>query len=143
MTLTIDAKDAIVGRLGAYVAKKVAENESVVIVNAEKAVFSGKAEYVAGIYAARRQMMDKANPEHSAKWPRRPDLLLKRIIRGMLPKRNARKKAAMGNLRIYMGMPSNVKDAKPFANTAAQLARAHVSLEEVCERLGWKAPKAA
>ncbi|MBI2444912.1 50S ribosomal protein L13 [Candidatus Micrarchaeota archaeon] len=143
MTLVIDAKDAIVGRLGAYVAKKVAENESVVIVNAEKAVFSGKAEYVAGIYSRRREMMDKANPEHSAKWPRRPDLLLKRIIRGMLPKRNARMKAALGNLRIYMGVPHGTKDAKPFVNTSQQLARAHVSLEEVCERLGWKAPKAA
>lgn len=141
--ITIDAKDAIVGRLGAYVAKKVIENESVIIVNAEKAVFSGNAEYVAGIYTRRRQMTDKANPEHGAKWPRRPDLLLKRIIRGMLPKRAVRMKSAMTNLRIYMGTPEQVKDAKPFGNTSKDLARASVTLEEVCERLGWKAHNAA
>ncbi len=141
--MTIDATDAIVGRLGAYVAKKVAENESVIIVNAEKAVFSGKAEYVTSIYSRRRQMTDKANPEHGAKWPRRPDLLLKRIIRGMLPKRHARMKAAMANLRIYMGTPEQIKDAKTFGNTAKDLARSHVSLEEVCERLGWTRHDAA
>lgn len=143
MSIVIDANNAIVGRLSAYVAKKVLENESVVIVNAEKAVFSGSAKYVTDIYAARRQMTDKANPEHGAKWPRRPDFLLKRIIRGMLPKRNARKKAALTNLRVYMGTPPSVKDAKAFPDTAEQLARSYVSLEQVCEKLGWKSPKAA
>ncbi|MBI5226356.1 50S ribosomal protein L13 [Candidatus Micrarchaeota archaeon] len=142
--IVIDATDAIIGRLGTYVAKKVIENESVVIVNAEKAVFSGTAEYVTGIYFRRRQMTDKANPDHGAKWPRRPDILLKRIIRGMLPKRNTRMKAALGNLRIYMGKPVDIKEtAEPFRDLGKDRARTCVSLEVVCERLGWKAPKAA
>ncbi len=141
--IVIDATDAIIGRLGAYVAKRVSENEQVIIVNAEKAVFSGTAQYVTSIYSRRRQMTDKANPEHGAKWPRRPDLLLKRIIRGMLPKRAVRMKAALSNLRIYMGTPAQIKDAKPFTNTSADLARSHVSLEKVCERLGWTRHDAA
>ena len=40
--MIIDAKDLIAGRMGAFVAKQLLLGETVDIVNAEKAVISGK-----------------------------------------------------------------------------------------------------
>ncbi len=134
----IDAENAIVGRLSAFTAKKLLQGETMVIVNAEKAVFSGNPDNIVQVYSKRREMTDKSNPEHGAKWPRRPDLMLRRVIRGMLPKRNYRQKQALDKLRVYMGVPADVKEAKPFRDTAAQLKSAAITVGEVCARLGWK-----
>ncbi|MDP2717567.1 MAG: 50S ribosomal protein L13 [Candidatus Micrarchaeota archaeon] len=138
--MNIDATDAIVGRLSAKVAKTLLEGESVVIVNAERAVFSGNPVKVVRVYARRREMTDKADPSLAAKWPRRPDLFLRRIIRGMLPKRHYRQTKALGLLRIHMGVPDGVDGAKPFSDTAAQLSGSTISVRDVCAHLGWKNP---
>ncbi len=137
--MNIDATDAIVGRLSAFVAKRLLEGEAIVIVNAEKAVFSGNPRNVVRVYARRREMTDKADPSLGAKWPRRPDLFLRRIIRGMLPKRHYRQTKALGLLRIHMGA-GDVKDAQAYSQTSAQLSRPAISIRDVCAELGWKNP---
>src|SRR3989338_2441781 len=114
MSIVFDAKGSIVGRLSAKVAKSLIHGENVVIVNAESALFSGSLDFVVNKYYNRRQMTDKANPDHGAKWPRRPDMFLRRVIRGMLPKRNTRQKDALSRLRVYLGSPSDVTGAQPF-----------------------------
>ena len=63
-------------------------------------------------YTTRLDLQDKANPEHSAYWPRRPDMLMKRIVRGMLPYRRPRGKSAYRNLIVFTGLPEAFKGAK-------------------------------
>lgn len=135
--VVIDAKGAVVGRLSASVAKRLLEHESVVIVNAEKAVISGHPREVVDIYRRRREMTDKANPELGAKWPRRPDFLLRRIIRGMLPKRAYRQSEALKRLRVHMGQPAGIDDAQAFANQSKDLSNRFIELGQVCAELGW------
>ncbi len=135
MSIVFDAKGSIVGRLSAKVAKSLIHGESVVIVNAESALFSGSLDFVVNKYYNRRQMTDKANPDHGAKWPRRPDMFLRRVIRGMLPKRNTRQKDALSRLRVYLGTPSDVTGAQPFI--PANIPNTTVTVGQVCKRLGW------
>ncbi|MGB9635615.1 MAG: uL13 family ribosomal protein, partial [Candidatus Micrarchaeia archaeon] len=76
----IDGDGLILGRVASYVAKHAMKGESFRIINAEKMVISGDRKNIVAKYVKRRNMKNKANPEHSPKWPKRPDLLVKRVI---------------------------------------------------------------
>ncbi len=144
MPIVIDAEDAVAGRLAAFAAKKTLAGEEVVIVNAEKAVVSGDPQKVFEKYWKRRQMRQKADPEKSPSqnWSRRPDKLLKRIARGMMPKHSPRTKQAMRRLMIYLGVPKEFEGtAQRFGATSKKLLCDYARLQELCARLGW-APEA-
>ncbi len=87
-TYVYDADGLILGRLASTVADillkstRAGNSDQVVIVNAEKAVVSGKPSSVFAIYH------DKYALNHARKgpyFPRMPDMILKRTVRGMLP----------------------------------------------------------
>ncbi|MFH1750478.1 MAG: 50S ribosomal protein L13 [Candidatus Micrarchaeota archaeon] len=131
-----DAQGAIVGRLAAIAAKKALQGEEIIIVNAENAVISGDPLKTVSIYYKRRGMTQKANPEHASKWPRRPDLLLKRIISGMLPKHSGRGKAAASRIKAYLGVPKEFEGkAQKFEFTSERLANKSITLGELTRRI--------
>jgi len=100
-------------------------------------VMSGDLNALAEKYTARRRVRNKMNPENSPKWPRVPYLLVRRIIRGMLPYPGKRGKEAYGRLRVYMGVPEGMKiDTKPEAAKASGLKKS-TSVLELCQRLGF------
>ncbi len=135
--LVIDATNAICGRLSAYCAKQSLKGEKVIVLNAEKIVISGNPKEITLVYSKRRGIQYKADPEKSAKWPRRPDLLFKRIIRGMLPKHSPRGKAALERIMVYLGEPEHAEAKKPFTNTSDALGKNFISFQQLCKNLGW------
>ena len=139
--LVLDADKAITGRLAAYTAKKLLEGHEVVVVNAEKAVFSGNPKKIVARYADKRGIQNKADPDKSPKFPRRPDLFLKKVVFGMLPtsRRNTRK-ACLHRLRCYMGVPKEFegKAGKKVIRTADKLSHKPVTIRKVCLALGWQ-----
>ena len=90
-------------------------------------------------YYNRRLMTQKGNPDHAAKWPRRPDLLLKRIIRGMVPKKRARGAIAYAKIRTHMGVPKELEGTKKEQYGVKKLSIASITLEKLCAQLGWTA----
>jgi large subunit ribosomal protein L13 len=134
--IVIDAEDAVVGRLAAVIAKKLLLNEQVIVVNAEKSFFSGPEKRVSLVYFKRRRMQNKADPEKTAKWPRRPDYLLKKIVKGMLPHKTSRQSNALRNLTVFAGVPEKYVNV-PKESFKTTLGRKKVSLQKVCENLGW------
>ncbi|MFH1257864.1 MAG: 50S ribosomal protein L13 [Candidatus Micrarchaeota archaeon] len=134
--MIIDAKDAIAGRLAAFAAKKALQGEDVSIVNAESAVISGDPLKTRAKYSGRRHMTQKANPENASKWPKRPDMMFKRIIKGMLPKHSGRGKAAARKIKVYLGVPKGMEGkAEKFAFTAERLANKFITMKELCESI--------
>lgn len=104
MAKIINGEDLIVGRVASYVAKNILkDNEEYYIYNAEKMVFSGNMKPLLGKYLMRRRLKNKANPEHSPHWPKRPDFLVKRIIRGMLPYDKPTGKKIYKKIKVYIG----------------------------------------
>ena len=59
--------------------------KKVAIVNAELAFVTGNKIALVRKYRTRLNLQEKENPEHSPYWPRRPDMLVRRVVRGMLP----------------------------------------------------------
>ena len=131
----------ILGRAASNVAKRLLLGEEIAIVNAEQMVLSGDIRYLTEKYQKRRAMKNKARPENSPSWPRRPDLFVRRIVRGMLPFDKPRGRAAFRRLRVYMGLPSELEPAErvqvPGAD-AEKLETKHCSVAVLCEKLGFR-----
>lgn len=139
----IDATDTVLGRLASYAAKELLKGEKVVIINAERCIISGRKESIFEKYGHRRERSSVINPlRFGPKYPRRPDGILRRAVRGMLPWRRTRGKTAYKNLRVYIGEPEelNVGGADritlPEANVKKLKVPKYVTLRELSTHLG-------
>jgi len=136
----IDGTNLVMGRLAAKAAKYLLSGEEVVILNAERIVIVGRTENIVGKYWERRQRKDKAKPENSAKTPRRPDMFVKRVIRGMLPFKRTRGRKAFEGLRVYVGEPAQFKDTARedmSRMSCLNVKSRYIDIGKVCERLGY------
>ena len=137
--MLIDATDMIVGRLGAVVAKKALLGEAIDIVNAEKAVISGKRQEVL------QRMKERVARGTWSKGPhfrRNPDMLLKRMIRNMLPFKQPKGIAALKRIKCWQGVPEQFKDKKPETVKEADISKLptpnYVTINEISGFLGGK-----
>ena len=103
----IDADNMVVGRLASYVAKNLLKGEEIVIVNAEKSVIVGNKKRIIEEYMARRNI---GSVRKGPYYPRMPDRILRRTVRGMLPIKKAKGKDAYKRLKVYMGVPKEFKN---------------------------------
>ena len=109
MVTVIDAEDLLLGRLASTVAKRALAGEEIAIVNAEKAIVSGARPRVLQDF---RQKRERGSREGGPFYPRRPDHIVKRTIRGMLPYKRERGAAAYRAIRTYVGIPSEFAEAE-------------------------------
>ncbi|MCL2549914.1 MAG: 50S ribosomal protein L13 [Methanimicrococcus sp.] len=135
----IDANGLILGRLASIAAKRLLNGEQINIINADLAVVSGN-RY--SIYADYRKSIETGRTEHGPYFPKRPERILKRTVRGMLPYKRQNGRAAMENLRVYCGVPPEFKDAKIETIEAADVTRLssskYVKLGDIGKNLGAK-----
>ncbi len=105
--IVVDATNHIVGRLAATVARWALEGRRVIIVNAEKAIITGDFNMILDWYKRKiSEWRTHYNPEKvGPKIPRKPDRILRRIIRGMLPRKQWRGRKAFRRIRVFMGVP--------------------------------------
>ena len=146
-TFVYDATDLVMGRLASTVAKQLlsaaraGEETRVIIVNAEKAVISGKKDSVIGEYLERYRL------NHARKgpfFPRMPDLIMKRSVRGMLPyQRKSSGRTAFRALRVEIGCPSHLEGDLPEGHEKGDdsmirrdLPHKYVRLGEISSALG-------
>ncbi len=136
----IDAKGAVVGRLASHTAKLALDGKSVSIINIGDSVITGDSIKIEEKYLARRHLHNKSNPENSVKWPRRPDLLFKKIVSGMLPKHSPRQKLALSRIKVYLGHPHGLAvEPKPDPKAGhRKITAKYITLTQLCNQLGWK-----
>lgn len=135
MSTVINAENRVLGRLASDIARKVKDGEEVKVVNSEKAVISGDKEKIFEDYKQKYERGAKYTGPH---FPKRPDKILKRTIRGMLPK-NRDGRDMHSNVKTYLGVPvdledyeeSEVKEGDDLKN------RNYVKLLEVSKFIGW------
>ena len=143
--IVYDAKDKVLGRLASTVAKELLNGKNVAVINAERAYISGNKEMVAKKYKVRLGLQEKENPEHSPHWPRRPDMLVRRIIRGMLPyHKKPSGKAAFKRLRVFIGTPKELNGHKPIEvrqNRQRRCMSGYVYMDDLSKLLGYDRTK--
>lgn len=135
----IDATNLIVGRLASHVAKRLLQGERVIIVNAEKAVVSGKRRAL--IRRAREFLRVGGGPRYGPFHLRRPDTILRRVIRGMLPRDKRAGREAFKRLRVYIDVPEGLK-GKVFHTvedaSVERLRGPYITLGELAREIGWR-----
>lgn len=135
----IDASGHVLGRLSSIIAKRLLNGERIVVVNAEKAVITGKKEDVFRKY---KEKFDRGSKEKGPYFPRHPEKIFKRTVRGMLPWSSRRGKEAYKRLRVFIGIPEELK-GKSFEKVELALlekvskTEKFVLLSEVSKHLGW------
>jgi large subunit ribosomal protein L13 len=139
MVTIINGDGLILGRLASITAQRALAGEEIAIVNAEKAVISGSRSRVLGNYGHKRA-------RGSTGWgpfvPRRPDHLMKRTIRGMLPYKRSRGADAMKRIKCYVGIPVEFAGKEMEVPEEVHMNRLnnpnHITLGAVCTFLGAK-----
>lgn len=108
--MIVDGKNLILGRTASITAKKLLNGENVVILNAEKMVITGNKKDIFGRYKQRQELRNIANPRRGPHYPRTPERIVKRAVRGMLPYKKHKGRTALKKLRVYEGIPKEFKD---------------------------------
>lgn len=134
----VNADGQIVGRMCSKIAKLLLNGEEVIILNAEKAVFSGKKK---SKIAEAHLFLEVGAPERGPFHYRRPDRFLRKTVRGMVPFKQPKGKAAYKRLKVFMGVPAEFKDQKMISFDDAQstnLKGPHFTLAELATEIGWR-----
>jgi len=134
----VNAEGLIVGRMCSKVAKRLLNGEEVIILNAEKAVFSGKrkSKILEG-----HIFLEVGAPERGPFHYRRPDKYLRKVVRGMVPYKQPKGKNAYKRLKVFMGVPIELKDKEMITfdeASSANLKGPHITLGELAKEIGWK-----
>ncbi|HHD16355.1 MAG: 50S ribosomal protein L13 [Thermoplasmata archaeon] len=139
MVEVIDASGLIIGRLSTYVAKKLLKEKEteIAIVNAERAIVSGNRKMVIERYKKKRELN---HPRKGPYFPRMPDRILKRTIRGMLPYQQPKGREALKRVKVYIGFPEELKGEKTESVDSARNKGLDqfVELAEISRILGAK-----
>jgi large subunit ribosomal protein L13 len=139
-TIYVDASGQIAGRMCSKVALELLSGKRVVVLNAENALVSGRSSSVFRQWQARLEIYSHVNPIYGPIHPRRPDNILHRMVRGMVPKTKAKGRSAMGRLRIYMGVPekyAGVKATKFEDALATRPLPSYTTIAEIAKNIGW------
>ncbi|WP_254837659.1 50S ribosomal protein L13 [Natronomonas marina] len=130
--IVVDARDCIMGRVASQVAQRALDGERVAVVNAESAVITGSEEDVMSVYRQR----DAVGSDQGPNYPKRPDRIFKRSVRGMVPYKETRGREALGRVRVYVGNP--YEEAEVLEDTSLDRLSniKFVSLGDVSENLG-------
>jgi large subunit ribosomal protein L13 len=132
----VDASGLVLGRAASLIAKRLLSGETIVVVNAEKSVVSGSRTQVLAYYTAARARGSKRTGPH---FPRYPDRIFRRTVRGMLPHLKSRGKAAFRNLEVFIGTPPEYHGVPTETLESAKsrpTTRPPTTLEEITRLLG-------
>jgi large subunit ribosomal protein L13 len=133
----VNAEGLVLGRMCSKIAKRLLNGEQIIIVNAEKAIISGKKK---SKVAEAKEFLEVGAPERGPFHSRRPDRIVRKTVRGMVPWPQPKGKNAYKRLKVFMGIPKELKDQKMETveqASAAKLKGPHFTLAELATEIGW------
>jgi large subunit ribosomal protein L13 len=139
--MIIDGEGLVLGRLASKVSKKLLKGEDITVLNADKILISGTKDWAYKKYKQRIDRASISNPRRMGpKYPRRPDDIFRRTVRGMLPYKKSKGREAFKSLKVYVGVPKeleNQETLKPLEAQPKNLVKS-VELGRVSHLLGSK-----
>ena len=138
-SVIVDGTNMLAGRLSSNVAKLLLKGNRVTIVNCEKIMISGSRKNIIGNYKQFLSVASILHPEHGPYHPRKPDTIMTRMVRGMLPKKKPSGQAALKRLRTYIGVPSEFRSKEKITLENAKITRSvanYTSMSELVTEVG-------
>jgi len=142
--VVVDCRGHLLGRLASVVAKELLCGQRVVVVRCEEIEISGPVWRNQIKLDEGYNKRTNSNPERGPFSLKAPAALFKRVVRGMLPHKTVRGKAAMNRLKAFEGIPHPYDRMKrmvvPRAMRVLKLApgRKFTNLGRLTTRNGWK-----
>jgi len=133
----VNADGLILGRMASQIAKRLLKGEQMIIVNAEKAVLSGKKQHKV---PEAKIFLEVGHQRWGPAHYRRPDRIVRRTIRGMLPYEQEKGKKAYKRVKTFIGIPNEFKEHKMETIEMAQAARLtcpYFTVGEFAKEIGW------
>lgn len=140
--IVVDGTDLIAGRLCSNVAKLLLQGNRVSIVNCENIMISGTRKNILGEYKKFLEIASILHPKHGPYHPRKPDTMISRMVRGMLPRKKSSGQDALKRLRAYIGVPSELKSFEKIQFDNAKIRKSnayYTSMAELGRNVGWAA----
>ena len=144
--IIIDASDLILGRMSSFIAQRILRGQEIIVLNAERAVISGNRTSIVLRYKKRNRVRTATNPKRGPFLQKRPDYLVFRTVRGMVPWKIPSGRNAMKRLSVYIGTPDEYQasDAKTLHDITSEklpLEAKGISVGELSIELGWNGRK--
>ena len=137
-TVVVDAKGLILGRMASEVAKRLLNGETVAIVNAKEAMVSGKRLSIArNVEAYLQKGHHRKGPLHF----KEPEKIVKKVVRGMLPRTKPCGVEALKRLKVYTDLPEGLKEAEKTVLSSADagnLRGPYIKVSDLARNIGWK-----
>ena len=135
----INAEGLVLGRLASKAAKLALDGEEVYIANIEKAIIVGNKDMIKERYLQKRELLHTRKGPY---FPKRPERIFKRTVRGMLPYKKPRGREAYKKVKAFVGMPDKYfpKNAEFIQVPEADKGRPYkyIELGEISRALGGK-----
>jgi len=139
--IVVDGTNLIAGRLASNVAKLLIQGNRVSVVNCEKIMMSGTRANQIKEYREFLEINSIINYKHGPVHYRRPDTVIAKMIRQMLPfDRKPSGKESYQRLRTYIGSPKQIKSLEKIQFEKAKIKRTaanYTTLGELCRVIGW------
>jgi len=139
--IIVNAEGLILGRMASTVAKRLLKGETITIVNAEKAVISGKRK---SKVREAKEFLEVGHPRKGPVHHRRPDRIVRRTVRGMLPYKKPKGKQAYKRLKVFVGAPEKFggQTMETLADANAEkLTCPYFTVAELAKEIGWEMSK--
>ena len=138
--IVVDATDHIAGRLSSNVAKLLLKGNRVSVVNCEKIMISGARTNIISEYRGFLEVSSVIHPRHGPVHPRRPDTIMKKMIRGMLPRKKSSGLSAHKRLRTYIGSPKELSSFEKIQFKEAKIRKSsanYTTVGDIAKIIGW------
>ena len=139
-SIVVDGTDHIAGRLCSNVAKLLLKGNRVSVVNCDKILLSGNRKSIVEEYKAFLEIASILHPKHGPFHPRRPDTMISRMIRGMLPRKKPSGQAALKRLRAYIGVPKELRSFEKIQFDNSKIRKSssyYTSMSSLGRTIGW------
>lgn len=131
--IIIDATNATLGRLASYAAKQALQGKKIIILNSEKTIVTGRKKFTVTNYQEKKQR--GGSSQRGPFFPKTPERIVKRTIRGMLPDyRKGKGREAFKRILCYKGIPEEYKEKKTI-KAGKEKRTAYMSVENISRKI--------
>ena len=129
----IDGKNSVLGRIASYTAKKLINGEEIKLINVNKILITGDPVNILGKYLKKKSI---GSPQHGPFISKKPDMLVRRAIRGMIPYKTKKGKNAIKKLKVYEDLPEEFSKEKIEKLSLKPIKSKFITIEKLSKLLG-------
>lgn len=130
--IIIDATGAPLGRLASYAAKQALLGKDIIIINCNNAIISGNKSSIIERYREYRKR--GGSSLKGPHFPKSPERIIKRTVRGMLSYQEGRGRIALKKVICYNDIPAEYKESEKI-NLPKEFKISSITLKELSERI--------